>query len=426
MNRRRRRSNPLVITALVVFIIVFVYIDRVIVPETPPLFVPTPTATRQPESYVVDAENYSAEGKLRQAVDSYQLAIHADPTNAANYIAIARLQMFIGDYPAAKENAEKALLINPSNALAMAVRGWAQGRADPPDFLAAEATLKQALDLDPNNALAHAYLAEILALEYENEVGSVDIDEAIEESRKARDLNPDLLEVHRVRGYIHFLVQEYSEAIDEYKAAIAINPNISDLHISLGMTYRSLDPPNYEEAIGEYERAFSLNPESGYANYLSSRAYLSWGEYVRAVQYAEDSVETEPGNALYRANLGSALYKNEEFYKAVDALRLAIRGGTAEDGTVVEGIPLSNDLRTIEFYSRYGLALANVNECSEALQIAQAMMDALRDDETAIFNAQTMIDICQANLNGTPTPEPGSETPEAGSETPEAEITPTP
>ena len=41
---------------LVVLVGALVYINQVVVPAVPPLFIPTPTATRSPESYVTDAE----------------------------------------------------------------------------------------------------------------------------------------------------------------------------------------------------------------------------------------------------------------------------------------------------------------------------------------------------------------------------------
>jgi len=50
--RRRRRSNPFFIVVLVALISAAVYVNQVVVPEVPPLFVPTPTPTRSPESFV--------------------------------------------------------------------------------------------------------------------------------------------------------------------------------------------------------------------------------------------------------------------------------------------------------------------------------------------------------------------------------------
>jgi len=404
MNRRRRRSNPFFIGILVVLIAAFVYVDRVIVPATPPLFVPTPTPTRNPESFVADAETFFTEGKIVQAMESYREAVLVDPRNPANYVALARLQMFSGQYQAALDNAENALLLNPNNPLAHAMRGWALGYTTPPDYLQAESSFKEALAIDGNHAIAHALYAEVMALQYERGTGTLDLlDQAIEESRLARDLDPSLLEVHRVRGYIYSLTSEYAEAISELEAAIAINPNIADLHVQLGLNYLALE--QLDSAINEFIRANSLNPQDPMPNYYISRAYARYGEFPRAIQYAEAALAADPSRADLHGNLGSQYYKTEEYSKAIPSLQLAIQGGTTPDGVVVEGIPLSNDRLTLEFYNRYGLALARSNRCSEAVAIATAIIQGVPDEEDSVFNANEMIRICQENLESTPVPE---------------------
>ncbi len=84
-----------------------IYINQVVVPQTPPLFVPTPTPTRSPESYLAEAEQYMREGKFKQAIQVYQTALLVNPDNAAIYLAIARLQVYTNQYQAAVDNAGK-------------------------------------------------------------------------------------------------------------------------------------------------------------------------------------------------------------------------------------------------------------------------------------------------------------------------------
>lgn len=48
-----------------------------------------------------------------------------------------------------------------------------------------------------------------------------------------------------------------------------------------------------------------------------------------------------------------------------------------------------------EFYYTYGLSLAKLGQCGEALQIAQAVATSLRDDDVAIYNAQEVINTCE-------------------------------
>jgi tetratricopeptide (TPR) repeat protein len=402
LNRRRRRSNPFFITVLVILIAVFFYIDRVVVPTTSPLFLPTLTPTRHPESYLVDAENFYATGKLPQAMEAYQKAIQANPNNPSIFITLARLQVLTGNYKEALSNAENALLINANNPMAHAVRGWALGFMTPPDFLQAEGSIKESLRMDPNSALTHAYYAEVLGMQHELKQGALDtLERAIQESRIARDLDPNLFEVRRVRGYIYTLTSEYQEAADEYKAAIAINENIPNLHVSLGLCHEALE--DYTEAINSYQRAYTLNPTNPFPSYRMSRTYAKVGEWTLAVQHAETALKLDPANAGMNGNLGSMYYKKGQYDRAIQYLRLAIRGGNTPDGLEVEGIPLDNSLRTLEFYNRYGLALARMNECNDAVQVAQLLIQGIPNDPDTVYNAQEMIRICQENLLATPT-----------------------
>jgi tetratricopeptide (TPR) repeat protein len=64
------------------------------------------------------------EGKISQAIDLYTQAIQADPKNASNYLALARLQVYIGQYKDAQPNIENAILLNKNNAVAVAMLGW--------------------------------------------------------------------------------------------------------------------------------------------------------------------------------------------------------------------------------------------------------------------------------------------------------------
>jgi len=98
--KRRRRSRPGWIFILIVMISGVVYINQIVVPVTPPLFIPTPTPTRDPESFVNEAVSYFNEGKLSKAIDSYKQAILTDPVNPSNYVNLARVQILAGQYNA--------------------------------------------------------------------------------------------------------------------------------------------------------------------------------------------------------------------------------------------------------------------------------------------------------------------------------------
>jgi tetratricopeptide (TPR) repeat protein len=402
MNRRRKRFNWFRIAVLLLLISAGLYLDRVIIPSIPQPFVPTPTPTRDPESIAVEASGYFDEGKLLQAIGTYTEAIRLRPDDPALFVSLARVQIYAGQYADAQKSAADALLLNPNNAMAHTMLAWSldfQG-----DFLAAESAIKRALELDPNNAMAHAIYVEILIDSYLGGTGTFEgIEKAAEESRVALDLAPNTLESHRARGYVLEATANYEEAIREYQAAITINPNIADLHLALGRNYRVLGV--YDKAVEEFTRANALNPSDPTPDLYISRTYATIGEYAKAAQYAETAVNDNPVDANLRGNWGVMLYRNFEWPEAVEQFKLVVAGGATEDNKPIEPIALVNDSRIAEYYFTYGLVLARLNRCGEALQIAQQIQARVPADEIAVTNANEVNNICEQNLVSPPTPE---------------------
>jgi len=401
MNKRRRRSNPWLIAILLIAIGFFAYINVYVVPTMPPPFVPTPTATRDPQSYSQEADTYMAEGRIGMAKQAYEAAIKANPQEVTNYLTLAKLQIYSGEYEAARVNAENALLLDKNQPYAFSLLAWTKGFLG--EYLEAEADIKSAIALNENNAMSHAVYAYILALRVVNNAGELGtVDQAIEESRLALTLDPQLLEARWSRGYVLEITSNYEDAIQELQAAVEINDTIAELHLALGRNYLAVE--EYDQAVFEFTKAYSLNPTDSLPNWYISRVYARIGEFAKAVQYAEQAAKDDPSNPYMHGNLGSMYFRDLQYNRAIESLELSVRGGVTNDGIVVEGLPLDYSMSVMEYYSRYGLALARVNRCSEGVQVAQAMLQTLPDDETAVFNAEEIIRICQDALGNPPTP----------------------
>lgn len=424
MNKRRRRSNPWLIAFLLIAIGFFVYLNIYIVPTMPTLFVATSTPTRDPKSYAEDAEAYLAEGKTTMAIESYEAAIKADPQEVSNYLILSKLQIYSADYESARTNAENALLLDKSEPDAFSLLAWTEGYMG--EYLEAEADVSSALELDINSAFAHAVYAIILAMRVENDVGELTtLDTAIEQSQLAVELDASLLESHWARGYVLEITANYEEAIEQYDIAVEYNDSIADLHLALGRNYMALEDD--DQSVFEFTKAYSLNPTDSTPNWYISRVYARIGEFAKAVQYAEQAVSDDPSDPYMHGNLGSMYYKDLQYNQAIESLELAIKGGTTEDGVVVEGLALEYTTTITEYYSRYGLSLARVDRCTEAVQVAQAMLQTVPDDENSVYNAEEIISICQESQETTSTPEETSESEEETSETSDTtETTPTP
>ncbi len=391
MRKKSRRSNPFKVILLLVIIAAVVFFDRMVVPTIPQFFQPTPTPTRAPESILTEARDLEEEGKYALAITAYQDAVLSDPRNPENFMALARLNIYTGNYEEAVTQAENALLLNPNNDQAMALRGWAIGLTG--DYVRAVGALQDAITVNVNNAAAHAYLAEVyIYMLGENQGDLTTLDSAINESRIAETLAPGTMETHRARGLVLEYTSNFEEAAEQFSAAIALNPNIADLHLGLGRIYFYLQ--EYNDAITEYSRANALNPRDSTPETLISRAYAINGDYQKAIQYAEAAIVDEPQDPYLYGNLGLVYSSAIQYLDAIDMLRIAIRGGTSAEGDPVEGLPMDYG-RIAQYYYTYGLALAREGQCSEALQISQAIINGLRNDDIAVYNAEEMVNICE-------------------------------
>jgi tetratricopeptide (TPR) repeat protein len=397
MNRRRKRPNFFGWAIFALVVLFGYYFNRVYLPATPLLAGPTATPTRSPESYMTEAEKLFQEGQLEQTMNAYQAAINASPQDPAPYIALARVQVWAGLYDDAQKNAENALLLSPNNALAYGVLAWALDFQGGRNGEALEA-IDKALKIDDRNAVLQAYYVEILV-----DAGVDNYAKASEQSRIALSLNPNIVETHRARGYLlantastEFTVN-IEESIREYDEAIKIHPNLARLHLEQGLNYRNLSQK--DKALQEFTLAITLNPTDPEPYNLISRTHATFGEYPKALQYAESAVQQSPADAKLRGNWGVMYYRNFDWANAVKQLGLAIFGGTTEEGDAITGLPLGNDPRLAEYYFTFGLALARTNRCGDALQIVQQLQSTVPNDEIAMDAANRTIEICQENLN---------------------------
>ena len=406
MNKRRTRPNWFRLALLSLLVLGAAYVNRFVVTNVDPLGVPSPTPTISAETLSDQGDELFKQGKLVPAIDAYNQAIVSQPDNPALHITLARTLAFAGKYKEAQTAAEDALLLNPNNSMAHAVRAWAlnfQGQ-----YAEAESSITRALELDPNNALAHAYYVEILVDSYYSGLGDFDgVEKAIEESKVAQSLAPDLLETHRARGYILEATGNYDEAIQEYEAAISINSKIADLYLAVGRNYRILGA--YDKAVEAFTSADALNPEDPNPDLLLSRTWATVGEYGKAMQYAESAVANNPADTNLRGNYGVMLYRNAYWEDAIRELSYVVKGGLSEDGHEMEVINLVPDSpRIAEYYYTYGLALSRTDQCGEALQIAQLVISRTPNDEgnpsaqNTLENANEIINRCQENLNAPP------------------------
>ncbi len=391
--RRRRRSNPWRVAFLLLLIAGVIYVQQVVVPQTPPLFVPTVVPTRSPATIILEADSLFQAGKLRQAEQAYEEAITIDPQEADYYTELARIQVFAGRYEEAVTNASNALLLDPNSAVANGVLGWAldfQSQVDPEsaDILEALQKLEKAVELDPNSALVRAYYAEVII---DEDVTA--FEQAREQAQLAVQIDPNLLEAQRAMGYVWEVTGNYDLAFEAYQNALRINQNLALIHVAMGNMY--FNNGDSRSAIDSFIRASTLAPQDVIPLRRIAQTYARDGEFGKASQYAQSAVDLDPSNSRLHGDLGRMHYKNADYEAAIESLALSIHGGAYEGGVQIAGLPLDpGDPLVVDVYSMYGLALATQGECGLAADLAEALVTGVPDNEIAAANAEEILIRC--------------------------------
>ncbi|HSO26812.1 MAG TPA: tetratricopeptide repeat protein, partial [Anaerolineales bacterium] len=249
-------------------------------------------------------------------------------------------------------------------------------------LLEAERAASRAFQLDPNNALALAFYAEILTDQQKWSQAEKYAVQAVTEA-------PDLMDTHRVYGYVLETLGQYNSAIQQYQKAAEIAPNMTFLYVRIGQNYRE-GIRNPERALEYFDRAARLNEALGVENpipYLEiAKTYTQQGEFFAASVNAEKALSFDPTNASTYGQLGIIFIRARNYEGAMPLLRCAVRGCSAaenEMGAVdVEGLPLTN-LSVAYYYVEYGtvqafLSRENENYCSPPLGDALDVLAEVR------------------------------------------------
>jgi tetratricopeptide (TPR) repeat protein len=415
-----------------------------------PLFLPTPTPTRTANSYILEAQAYFAAGKIddpsnnvpgstapsvNDAIEAFQAALEMDSQNAHAWNELARIQAYSSQMlrndserlerlKSALEAADKAVEIMPDNSDYYAIRAFVkdwyafnsfvQGEERQLMLLEAERDASRAFQLDPDNALALAFHAEILA-----DQGKWA--QAEKYAAQAVSLGPDLMDTHRVYGYVLETLAQYNSAIQQYQKAADLAPNMTFLYIRIGQNYRE-GIKNPDRALDYFDRAAKINEQLGVQNpqpYIEiAKTYTQQGQFYAASLNAQKALELDASNANTYGQLGIISIRARNYEGATPLLRCAVVSCKAEEnelgGVDVEGLPLTN-LTVAYYYVEYGTVLAFLsrpteNYCGEAMAVLQQVREKYSDDPTLMNIVEDSEGICRKLGSASGEASPGSRT----------------
>jgi serine/threonine-protein kinase len=167
--------------------------------------------------------------------------------------------------PLAHEASLRALELDPLSAEARASLGMS--RCQQWSWVECEQDFEQALALDPNYAHGHHVYSNLYLLHMGR------LDEALEEIRRALELDPLSQPHNLVLAKIHYYRGEYDKAIEQYQATIDLDPGFAAAYSWLGGTYQAKGM--YEEAVEVQEKAVNLSRSPLFLGLLGSTYALS-------------------------------------------------------------------------------------------------------------------------------------------------------
>jgi TolB-like protein/Flp pilus assembly protein TadD len=210
---------------------------------------------------------------IKRAFEQFQQAIERDPNFALGYVGLADSYTALTFYnfaaphetmPKAKESALKALALDNTVAEAHASLAhilmnyyW--------DWSTAEKEFKRSIQLKPDYATAHQWYA----IHYLTATGR--LEEAIQEMKKALELEPASLVMNTFMGATLYYAGRYDEAIDQCRRTIEMDPNFAVAHWHLGLVYEQKQV--FDAAIEEFQKAISLSQGSPLMRAALGHAY---------------------------------------------------------------------------------------------------------------------------------------------------------
>lgn len=169
---------------------------------------------------------------FERAIDYFQQAIAKDPNHARSYAGLADTYALLRAYSGrpqpelmskARTAALKALALDESlpeahTVLALIVQNYDW------DWQTAEKEFRRAIELNPNYATGHHWYAEHLMWRGRFEA-------ALQESERARQLDPLSLIIAADNGAILFFSRQYDQAIAKWRSVLEMDPDFSRAHL---------------------------------------------------------------------------------------------------------------------------------------------------------------------------------------------------
>ena len=153
---------------------------------------------------------------------------------------------------------------------------------------------------DGDSAEAHALMGNV-------KMEAHDYPGAIEEFKRALEVNPSLPRLYSLYGRALLSVGDRDGATAKFKNQLETDPNDFDSNLYLGMTLKQDE--KYDEALSYVQRALQVRPGDLGARYYLGSLYLSLGKTADGELMLEQVVKEAPDFVAAHVSLATAYYR---------------------------------------------------------------------------------------------------------------------
>ena len=270
--------------------------------------------TNRAAFYSNRGNSYKDQKKTELALKDYEKAIQINPKNAIAYYNRGLLYQEQKKWDLALHDYNKAIQINPKNGDVYNNRGLIYNEQKQKRDLALH-DYNKAIQINPKNEKAYYNRGNL----YQDQKKW---DLALHDYNKAIQINSNYAIAYNNRGVTYQNQKKWDLALTDFNKAIQINPNLADPYSNQGNVY--YNQKKLELAFAAYNKAIQVNPK--YANAYNNRGKLyyeqkKWGlalsDYNKAIQINPNGADTYNNRGIIYFYLGKSDLALVDYNKAI-------------------------------------------------------------------------------------------------------------